>query len=679
MEYSIIEIRSVTWQDGTPITDGMTRIESEDGQCLNEVYNSGPGVSWIPTWTMTYLSEEEMARVIGVFWESDVEFRSAPFDPRSMRVMNLTIIDDSAPHVVVAAPLNGALIMVNRIDVHGNYTEAGSGLRAIMVSLDAGPWERAACNLGDFHLTLLGIPDGVHIVRANITDVVGNSMEVYVRDVVTDNTVPTIEVLSPGHYVNVYEVHLIARTEPDARATVDGAEVEVGAGGMFEADVLMRSDAIVIEISVVDRVGHANSTRYSVELDLTPPELIVERPLDGTWTSAQEVIVTGLTELGASVHVNDRDVPLEYTRFTQTVRVLEGRRIITVTSMDAAGNSARAIIVVNVDLTPPLVLLESPADGGTVNESTPVLAGHISDAGPVTLLVQGVQAYVGGDSWLATADLSEGPNVIDLTAVDAAGNIASFTFHLVVDTTPPQAQLTLRVDGRPLTPGQEVTYTRAQSSELVLELGETCLVTLPSMGERLVDAGESTVALRLVEGYNDLDVTVADAVGNGATSHFHVTRDTTPPALRIIYPGDGLETMDDWVTVVGVTEPGASLTVAGRPVALLEGGNFSYRVFLQRGQNTFEVEAVDALGNVAALSLHMDRLGGSGDPDGGAGAGGAIAALAILGVLGLAVLLMARGRRRAVEAGRTGRPRDATPEMPPEAHGGPGVRVRRGR
>ncbi|MEZ5936401.1 MAG: FecR domain-containing protein [Alphaproteobacteria bacterium] len=87
----------------------------------------------------------------------------------------------------------------------------------------------------------------------------------------------------------------------------------------------------------------------------------------------------------------------------------------------------------------------------------------------------------------------------------------------------------------------------------------------------------------------------------GARSPSRLVRfqpDVTPPFLRIERPVDEEILREASLRIEGTTEPGASLTLDGAPVAIGEDGTFSIRHQAETGTNGVEIVATDAAGNV---------------------------------------------------------------------------------
>ncbi|WP_228132880.1 BapA/Bap/LapF family large adhesin, partial [Acinetobacter baumannii] len=133
---------------------------------------------------------------------------------------------------------------------------------------------------------------------------------------------------------------------------------------------------------------------------------------DGTWTLADNTLPT----------------------------LADGPHTITVTATDAAGNVGNDTAVVTIDTSLPVVSL----DDLTTNDTTPALTGAIDDpTATVVVNVDGIDypATNNGDGTWTLADntlpaLIDGPHTVAVTATDPAGNTATDTATLTIDTVP---------------------------------------------------------------------------------------------------------------------------------------------------------------------------------------------------------------------------------------------------
>ncbi|MGO9255124.1 MAG: Ig-like domain-containing protein [Bryobacteraceae bacterium] len=98
----------------------------------------------------------------------------------------------------------------------------------------------------------------------------------------------------------------------------------------------------------------------------------------------------------------------------------------TGTATDLAGFSASTTVVVNIDETPPVLVVTSPANGAVVNTGSLTVSGTATDAlsGIASLTCQGTAAVRSGSNFTCVVPIVPGPNVIVVQGADQAGNTA---------------------------------------------------------------------------------------------------------------------------------------------------------------------------------------------------------------------------------------------------------------
>lgn len=114
----------------------------------------------------------------------------------------------------------------------------------------------------------------------------------------------------------------------------------------------------------------------------------------------------------------------------------------------------------------------------------------------------------------------------------------------------------------------------------------------------------------LSDGDHTFYLNASDFDGNAATQiSTEFTVDTTPPALIVTSPTEGLVTNQSTVTVVGttndVTSTPVTLTINSEVVAVEDNGSFSKVVTLTEGENTITIVATDAAGKSSTITRHV--------------------------------------------------------------------------
>ncbi len=280
------------------------------------------------------------------------------------------------------------------------------------------------------------------------------------------------------------------------------------------------------------------------------------------------------------------------------------------------------------DNTAPTIAITAPS-GTAYTTNTPLLAlaGTAADNVGVTLVSwasdRGVSGTATGTTnWSASGiALQAGPNVLTVTARDAAGNTRNAVLTVTYDATPPTVTITAPTSG--------LAYTTNTSP---LTLGGTAADT--GSGVTQVswasdrggngNAGGTTSwtapGIVLQPGANVLTVTARDSAGNSGISTLTVTYtalDTTAPTVAIITPtsGPAYTTNTTPLTLagtaadnVGVTQVSWASNLGGSGIASGTTSWSATGIALQSGVNVFTVTARDAADKtgVATLTVTYD-------------------------------------------------------------------------
>jgi len=401
--------------------------------------------------------------------------------------------------------------------------------------------------------------------------------------------------------------------------------------------------------------------------DLVPPVLEADHPAPGAVLNRSLVEFRGLAA--------DHETGLEGVEWSPDglgwqpangsaqwsflAELAEGRHAVSVRATDAVGNRAVLAIDLTVKTQIGLVLL-GPADGLLTRQAGVPVTGTTESNASVRVNGQGVAVIAGNFS--ATVPLVEGNNTILVFAADEAGNTATITRTVVLDTTPPILELQSPRDG---------SYTNIRETTVSgrTEPGAKVMVN----GQVLVNSGgRFTLVVGLPSDANLLNITVIDAAGNSNSTTVTVLVDTEPPALSIASPKIGYRTLARGITIKGTTEPFSTVTVWDRSATAGEDGSFSLNVTLLYGNNTLTIESTDRAGNTNAVLWSVVRDRPAGRP--GSPWAAALAALSVwLAIQNAAILAWRRQRvvRQAVApvppAGASMAARPPPPTVPAEA------------
>ncbi|HKN07035.1 MAG TPA: Ig-like domain-containing protein [Thermoplasmata archaeon] len=338
------------------------------------------------------------------------------------------------------------------------------------------------------------------------------------------NGLPTLSVTSPanGTITNNPSVTVSGSTDPGTTVTIDGSPVAVAANGSFSQTYAMADGSHAFVVIAKNAAGLSTQQTTTVTVDTSPPPLAISSPLTGSITKNPVAQVTGTTEPGATVSVNGVQAAVSSLgAFSVSVSLQEGSNVITAIATDSAGNTAAASVTVTLDTVAPPLTLSSP--GSAYSNSTFVVVSGSTEAG-ANVTVDGTAVTVSGSGTFATIlSLSQGPHTIVVVATDAAGNQATVSVQITVDTTPPTLAIT-----------SPATGTTVSSSTVLVtgtaEVGSTVVVN--GYAVSLNSSGAFSIQLPLTPGANTIVATATDPAGNVATQSIEVSFNDQLPAVQ---------------------------------------------------------------------------------------------------------------------------------------------------
>jgi len=292
------------------------------------------------------------------------------------------------------------------------------------------------------------LSEGPHQVEVTVIDRAGNQAAVVPQPFFVDTIAPAISITAPPAAAFTSNNRLpIAVSYSDSgsgidvtsfRISIDGVDhtaeftaMNTGASGAPVASLADGPHSIAVRVS--DFAGNTATATSSFVVDTIPPQITITQPVDGVFTNAVSLIVSG-SVLDASpvvVTVEGANVPLQGSTFTSAAINLgaNGPQVLHIVATDAAGNSSTTILTVKIDRTSPVI-------SGTITPA-PNAAGWNNTAVTVTF------ACSDADSGIATCPAPvpvdvEGTNQsITGTSVDNAGNTAQALVKVSIDKTPP--------------------------------------------------------------------------------------------------------------------------------------------------------------------------------------------------------------------------------------------------
>jgi RHS repeat-associated protein len=519
------------------------------------------------------------------------------------RAERRVVRDTQAPVLTLAAPAEGLVTRESAVTVSGRVEDA----TAVALTLGGAPLEVGAD--GGFTASAPLAADGPAALALVATDAAGNRAEL-VRTVIRDTQAPALSLASPADGQVTREGQAVVEgTVTDASAitlTVNGAPASLSDGGAFRVEAALAEGENAIAVRAVDAAGNEVSLSRKVVRDSEAPAIELASPTDGQVTRDAQVVVQGrVTDAGTvTLTVNGASAAVgQGGAFRVEAALAEGENAIAIRAVDAAGNEVSLSRKVVRDSEAPAIELASPTDGQVTREGQVVVQGRVTDAGAVTLTVNGAPAAVGeGGAFRVEAALAEGENAIAIRAVDAAGNEVSLSRKVVRDSEAPAIELVFPVNGA-------VVRTTALTVTGRVRDSGTVQLTVNGTTAQVDADGAFSAALTLAEGTNAIEVHAVDQAGNEGRATAAVVLDTQAPAFQALAPADGIVVRDDVALVSGrvVDATTVAVTVNGVPATLAADGSFQASVALAEGETSVVITLADAAGNEASAVVRIVR------------------------------------------------------------------------
>ena len=181
------------------------------------------------------------------------------------------------------------------------------------------------------------------------------------------------------------------------------------------------------------------------------------------------------------------------------------------------------------DTTNPTISITSPAEGSNLASTSVTVSGTASDdvaVEEVELSTDGMTWVLatGTTSWSGTLTLAKGPNTISARATDTAGNTATVTIAVTVDTVKPIADAG---EDQTANAGATVSFDASSSSD------DVAIVSYAwDFGDGTTGTGQTTTHIYTDPGTYTVTLTVRDAAGNTDTDISIVTVEA-PPGFQV--------------------------------------------------------------------------------------------------------------------------------------------------
>ncbi|EPP5036203.1 Ig-like domain-containing protein [Enterobacter hormaechei] len=560
----------------------------------------------------------------------------------------------------------GTTITVNLNGINYTATTDASGNWSVTVPASA------VSALGEANYT----------VTASVTDNVGNSAAA-THDVLVDSSLPvvTLNNFAGDNIVNAAEVTAGQTLTGKVSNAASGDTVTIILGGQtYTATVqddltwslpltqsqltALGNGDLTVSASVTNAHGNTGSSSLDVTIDAELPGLRIDTvagdDVINVIEHVQNLVISGTsTDLAAgstvTVTINGKSYSASVLAdgtwqaavpAADVSRWADGSLTISASAQDTSGNPVNIGTVVDVDLAPVAISINSVTDDNVLNAAEKgqdlVLSGSSSnvEAGQtVTIIFAGktwtTTVDANGD-WTCTvpaADLSglkDGEASVQVSVTNVNGNAASSSLAFSVATAAPAVTINT-ISGDNMLNAAEAAQELTLSGRSTAEAGQTVTVTfngnqytaqVQANGSWTLDVPAADLA-GIADGSAAVTVTVSDKAGNPASAGASVLVDTTVPQITFdIVAGDN---------IVNIAEHGQALIVTGKVTgaqagdvitltlngkdytAMLDGaGNWSVGVpatdvgALANGDQTISATVTDKAGNSTSATHAFD-------------------------------------------------------------------------
>ncbi len=501
---------------------------------------------------------------------------------------------------------------------------------------------------------LAGLKDGDASVQVSVTNVNGNSASAG-REYSVDATAPTvtIDTVAGDNVINGSEaaagVAISGTTTAEVGQTVtvnlggNSYTAQVQQGGVWSINVpaadlsTLADNGYTVQVSVSDAAGNSGSAGKAITLDTTPPtvsfNVVAGDDVINSVEHGQAQVVSG-TATGASVG-DKLVITIGSNQYTTTVdasgkwsvgvpasdisALTDGTVTLSATITDSAGNSSTQThdVVVN---TASVALTVNTLSGDDVINAAEAGASLVINGSSaqfasgtqvtITLNGKSYTATIQSDgSWATTvpaADvgtLADGASYqVSVSAQDSAGNSASATHTISVDTTAPVISVNT-LSGDDVLNAAEAQQPLTVHGSSSAEAGQTVTVTLGGKTYTALVANDGTWTLdvpaadlaNLSEGALTVTASVNDKAGNNGQTTHTLTVDTVAPAVTISTVADD-DIVNDAEQLAGQTISGTTTAEQGQTVTVSFNGHSYQTTVAANGSWSVFVPGRDFLG-----------------------------------------------------------------------------------
>ncbi len=557
--------------------------------------------------------------------DASVQVRVTNVNGNSATATHEYSVDSAAPTVTINTIASDNII--NASEAAAGVTVSGTSTaqtgQTLTVTLNGTNYQTTVQADGSWSLTLpasdlTALANNGYTLTATVSDLAGNPGSAS-KGVTVDTTAPVISfnTVAGDDVINRVEhtqAQIISGTATGAVAgdrlvvTIAGQQyvTSTDASGNWSVGVPasvisgLADGTVTISATITDSAGNSSTQTHNVQVNTAAVSLSVSTisgdniinaaeagsalTLSGTGTNfaAGTVVTVLLNGKGYSATIQNNGSWSVNVPAADVAALADGTSYtVSASAQDSAGNSATASRSVAVDLTAPVISINTVSTDDRLNaaEQQQPLTLNGSTSAEVG---QTVTVTFGGKTYTATvaangtwalnvpaadlAALGQGAQTITASVNDRAGNPGQTTHALTVDTVAPTVTIAT-VAGDDIINNAEQLAGQTISGTTTAEVGQTVTVTFngQSWTATVGSGGSWSVFIPaqqfagLSDGSYTISATVSDQAGNPGSASRGVTLNGDVPSVTInTFAGDD---------VVNAAEHGSSLVISGTTTA----------------------------------------------------------------------------------------------------------------
>lgn len=491
------------------------------------------------------------------------------------------------PVITNLIPEPDSLINDNRPSISADYYDERSGIdiNSVRITLDGEDVTSLSIITEEKVSYTPGteLEDGLHNVMVEVKDKAGNSAQANWSFTV-DATPPLIDITQPldGSTIST-NAPLITITYNDAESGVNLSSLQILINGADKTSLFTVTDTqascqipetdplpegeSTIQASISDLAGNQSSTSstFTVQTDITPPDINIIQPVDGSIIATNTPLITityndaesgvDLSSLQVLINGTDKTPLFTITDHEATYQILEadplpeGENTISASIYDQAGNQASTSSTFTIDVTPPTITNLIPEPDSLINQNRPTVSANYQDdlsgidttSVRITLDGEDITSFSTITetqvSYVPDTKLEDGIHEVTVEVKDKAGNSAQADWSFTVDTTPPLITNLIPIPNSETE--ESMPLIQAAYSDLLSGIDTTSVRIILDGDEitALVTITETqisyTLQTELSDGSHNVTVEVKDRAGNSAQAKWSFAIVKEAPTIEL--------------------------------------------------------------------------------------------------------------------------------------------------